>query len=164
MAEFLNEACRSSLRLGMMAWGLCDVSLLGGYCLSPSRLCALSEETSPALSSTCAAVNHLPVVFSTFLLPLPYALSLHIMPFSSLHRCRSSAPVPEPRRHLRRSLSDWRLLPDTPEFWTWQTEAQLSLSGALQVTTSTAASAQSRSLDPKSRDAKPRLLLMGLRR
>ncbi|KAJ5204998.1 uncharacterized protein N7498_005877 [Penicillium cinerascens] len=90
------------------------------------------------------------------------------MPFPSLRRCRSTvqAPVPRehPREHPRRSLSDWRLLPDIPEFWTWKTEAQLRLSDALQVTTSTAASAQPRSLDPKSRDAKPRLLLMGLRR
>lgn len=69
-AENILDVCRSSL-LGMMAWSLRDVRSLGGYCLSASEFCALSEETSPALSSTCDAVNHLPVVSPTFLLPLP---------------------------------------------------------------------------------------------
>lgn len=76
--------------------------------------------------------------------------------------CRSKSIDPATERRL----SELCLFPHTPTFRNFKSDAQLSLVRWLQGTTSAASTHARTSLvpDTKGRDAKPRLLLMGLRR
>lgn len=83
------------------------------------------------------------------------------MSFPPIHKAKSVDPA------IERRLSEMCLLPEIPTFHTFKTPAQLSLTKSLQGGGTTGGSNQAKStLAPagKGPDAKPRLLLMGLRR
>lgn len=86
----------------------------------------------------------------------PLSSSKSVDPATELRRSRSLDQATE------RRLSELCLLPETPSFRKFKSPAQLSLVYSLQ-----GGPAQTRTSlvpDTKGRDAKPRLLLMGLRR